>query len=84
VDIEVEYEYLNNYEDGSKYPLYDVMTQTYFAFLHYDRQFLKEMLEELKKIRIIYRVKIRPSNKLYANLLECHQWVVIIHIIGNH
>lgn len=79
MDIEVEYEYLNQYEDGTTFPLYDIMTEDYLAFLHYDKELLQRMFQALKKIRIIYRIQVRPSNASYSTLLECHQWVLLAH-----
>ena len=51
------------------------MTQEYHAFLEYDQLYFKKMLMELKMIRIIYKIKVRASNPLFDDLIECHIWV---------
>jgi len=71
----VEYEYANNHNNGEKYPLYDVITEEYKAFLDYDIDFLNEMIRQLRRIKLRYRIFSYSKDSLQDNYIECRSWV---------
>lgn len=75
VIVDVEYEYGDKYEDGTKYPLYDIITKDYKAFLDYDPEFFTEMLRQLKRIKLRYRILSFSRASLRDYYIECHAWV---------